>query len=145
MKAVESESDEQAARFDAPTNEIDSNKDLLLIVGWYWRQDESKGVRVEYPEIFSYVILDAGELAEERDRRVANLGGKVSRDGTVLVPSTKQPGKMVPDPGNYGKLWRIIEANRRTSMDLSDTSKQLVEFLREIDVKSPRKRFKPRK
>jgi hypothetical protein len=141
MKAVESESDEQAARFDAATNMIDSKRDLLLFIAWEWKKDSVDAVEVEYPHIFSYAIVKASDLTIERDRRVLRIGGKIE-DGKVMVPSTKTPGKLVPDPGNYGKLWRIIERERRNSADISESCKDLVRFLGEIDKKSPHKRFK---
>lgn len=130
MKGVDADSDEQAARFDAPTSEIDANTDIVVLIGWEWKNTEN-GLG-EYPYIFAYVAVPAAEIAKERDQRLVAIGGKIE-DGQVLVPSTKNPGTMVPDPGNYGKLWRIISRDRRGSSHLSDHMRRFEVFMHTVD------------
>ena len=138
MKAVDAESDEHAARFDAPTNLIAPDQDVLLLLAWKWHS-ETKG---EYPVIFSTCCIAATELAHERDLRLVKTGGRIDGD-TVLVPSSRIIGKMVPDPGNYGKLWRIIPKERIAKGQLSPGAQEFVRFLRELDASATRKRFRP--
>ncbi len=140
MKSVESESDEQAARFDAATSRIDPVKDLVLFVAWEWAKVASRRVEVEYPRIFASAIVEAGELAKERDNRLNERGG-IIRGEQVLVPSTKNPGQLVADPGNYGKLWRIVPPERWNAADLSEPARIFVDFLRRLDDKAPHRRM----
>jgi hypothetical protein len=129
MKAVDADSDEQAARFDVLTREIDPARDLVLFVAWEWVETRRKeGSYGEHPNIFAHLVLPAIEIARERDRRLIETGGRVTDEG-ILVPSKKKPGQHVPDPGNYGKLLRIVHASRRGSEDLSDGIRRFVQFL----------------
>jgi len=138
MKAVDCESDEQAARFDAPTSAIDSNADFVLFVGWEWKKETSgKNLQWEHPHIFAYVFVPAIELAKERDVRLYQIGGRIE-DDKVLVPSTKDPGKYVEDPGNYGKIWRIIHSTRLRS-SLSPQMCIFADFLKEVEKHAPRR------
>ncbi len=140
MKAVDAESDEQAARFSTPTLSIDANKDMLLLIGWEWRDLEQSGEIIgEFPYIFAGVILPAGEIAKERDVRLEITKGKIE-GAKVLVYSEKKK-EFVPDPGNYGKLWRIIHQSRLNAEDLSDTIRRFKNFLEEVDKHSPRNRL----
>lgn len=142
MKCVDCESDEQAARFDAPTADIDPNRDFVLFVGWEWKKEKlDNGEEWEHPSIFAHVFVPAIELTRERDIRLYSIGGKIE-DGKVLVPSTKRPGTFVPDPGNYGKFWRIVLPRRRTAPDLSEQIKRFIEFQKEVDKRAPRRRIK---
>ena len=140
MKAVDAESDEQAARFSTPTILIEADKDMLLLIGWQWRDLEQDGEMIgEFPYIFAGVILSAGEIAAERDVRLKITRGKIEGE-KVLVYSEKK-GDFVPDPGNYGKLWRIIHRTRLNVEDPSDTVRQFKHFLEEVDEYSPRNRL----
>jgi len=142
MKAVENESDEQAARCDFPTEKIDPDRDFVLFMGWEWKKEKSdNGVCWEHPFIFAHVLVPAVEIARERDLRLFSIGGKIE-DGSVLVPSTKERGKMVPDPGNYGKFWRIVKRSRWRASDLSSYIKKFLKFQKVVDDHSPRKRMK---
>jgi hypothetical protein len=61
MKAVDAESDEQAARFSTPTVLIDAGKDMLLLIGWKWTDlEQDEKIIGEFPHIFAGVILSAG-------------------------------------------------------------------------------------
>lgn len=137
MKAVDAESDEHAARFDAPTRLISPQRDVLCLLAWKWKKMEIG----EFPIIFATCVIGASELAKERDLRLVKTGGRLDGD-KVLVPSSKTIGKFVPDPGNYGKLWRIIPKERREATDLSSTAREFVQFLRKLDKEATRKRFK---
>lgn len=141
MKAVDAESDEQAARFSTPTILIDDNRDMLLLVGWKWEDliDKSGNIIGEYPYIFANTILPAGEIASERDKRLGITGGKV--DGTNVYVYSPKKGKLVLDPGNYGKFWRIIHSTRRDSSEITGTLLKFLQFMKKIDEQSPRKRF----
>ncbi len=141
MKAVDADSDEQAARFSTPTVQINSEEDLLLLIGWEWR-DLIRLERIigEYPHIFACCVIPADEIARERDIRLEITGGKVE-DGQVYVLSSRT-GSYVPDPGNYGKLWRIVHPSRRDPDILSKSMKDFLQFLKEIDDRSNRNRLR---
>ncbi len=141
MKAVDAESDEQAARFDVLTKNIDPKRDYLLIVGWEWiERTTTDEINWEHPTIFSHIFIPAIELALERDKRLIEIGGRIEGD-RILVPSTKNRGTYTDDPGNYGKFWRIMTRDRRDAIDLSEHVKRFIEFQKEIDKKAPRNRF----
>ena len=140
MKAVDAESDEHAARFSTPTISIDTDKDMLLLLGWKWADLKQRGEIIgEFPYIFAGVILPAGEIAKERDVRLKITKGKI--EGEKVFVYSKKKKEFVPDPGNYGKLWRIIHRTRLNVEDLSDTIRQFKRFLEEIDEHSPRNRL----
>jgi len=144
MKAVDADSDEQAARFSTPTAWIDERRDLLLLIGWEWKDLISDGTVIgEYPHIFASLILPAGEIAKERDARLTITGGKI--EGEQVYVYSKKKSEWVLDAGNYGKFWRIIHTTRRDSEDLSDTLRAFMRFLEHIDAHSPRQRLRSRK
>ena len=141
MKAVDADSDEQAARFSTPTIWIDPLKDLLLLVGWEWKDivSEDQEIIGEFPHIFAGLILPAEEIARERDERLAITGGKI--EGEQVYVYSKKKADWVPDPGNYGKFWRIVHTTRQTSEELSDTIRKFMNFLEQVDQRSPRNRL----
>ncbi len=142
MKAVDAESDEQAARFGVPTIDIENDSDLLLLVGWKWEKVLAKNVEIgEYPFIFTSLVIPAKDIVEERDKRLKIAGGKIE-GRQVFVPKRGQADVFVPDQGNYGKLWRLIHRTRRDAKDLSPPVKRFLEFLKIIDEHSPNNRFK---
>ena len=49
MKAVDAESDEQAAKFDVLQELLTPNTDFLLFVGWTWMEHEEDGIKWEAP------------------------------------------------------------------------------------------------
>ena len=137
MKAVDAELDEQAARFSTPTVLIDADKDMLLLIGWKWTDLEHREKIIgEFPYIFAGVILPASEIAAERDVRLEITRGKIEGE-KVLVYSEKKRD-FVPDPGNYGKLWRIVHRTRRNTENLSATVRLFEDFLKKVDEHSPR-------
>ena len=140
MKAVDAESDEQAAPFSTPTILIDADKDMLLLIGWRWQDLEQDGEIIgEFPYVFAGVILSAGEIAKERDVRLEITKGKI--EGEKVFVYSEREKEFVPDKGNYGKLWRIIHRTRLNAEDLSDTIRQFKHFLEEVDKHSPRNRL----
>ena len=135
MKAVDADSDEQAARFDAPTLQIDGQRDMLLLVGWQW-QDlvlQSGEVVGEYPHVFASLLVPAGEIAQERDIRLEITGGKI--EGEDVYVYSRRKGEFVPDPGNYGKFWRIIHPTRRDSENLGESVRKFMRFLEEVNAR----------
>ncbi|MCW8810911.1 MAG: hypothetical protein OQJ93_07585 [Ignavibacteriaceae bacterium] len=142
MKAVDADSDEQAARFGVPTVEIENDNDLLLLVGWKWEPllIEEKEIG-EYPHIFVSMVLPAKDIVSERDKRLEIAGGKIE-GREVLVPKRGQSDQFVVDPGNYGKFWRLVHGSRRNSKDLAPSVNRFLEFLKIIDEQSPNSRFK---
>lgn len=141
MKAVDADSDEQGARFEVLSRDIDPKMDLLLFVCWIWKNEKlPSGEDWEHPSIFSHLVIPAIEIAKERDIRLIETGGKIEGN-RILVPSTKNPGTFVDDPGNYGKFWRIMKKDRRESTELTEYIKLFLEFQKQVDKKSPRKRF----
>jgi hypothetical protein len=142
LKAVDADSDEQAARFDVLTKDIDTNRDFILFMGWQWVTESfPSGEEWEHPRIFSFILLPAIEIANERDRRLLDIGGKIEGEH-IMVPSTKKPGTFVKDPGNYGKFWRIVQPKRRKSSDLTDHIRKFLNFQKEVDKRAPRTRFR---
>lgn len=140
MKAVDAGSDEQAARFAVPTIDVNINEDLLLLVAWEWSDIATDGIAVgECPQIFRTLVIAAGDVANERDKRLTLTGGEIRADG-VFVPG--RGGEFVVDPGNYGKLWRLIHGSRHASEELTPAMNRFMDFLREVDKRSPRSRFK---
>lgn len=141
MKAVDAESDEQAARFSTATQDIDPFRDVLLLVAWEWTSllsDEGDAF-AEYPHIFASLVVSASAIAVERDYRLAATGGKIVL-GNVFVFSKKK-NDYVPDPNNYGKFWRIIRRDRHGSSDLSAAAQRFTAFLEAVNGKAPRSRI----
>lgn len=138
MKAVDADSDEQSARFEVLSSLINAEEDLVVMVGWAWRNDAlADGTPYEYPEIFSYVVIPAADLAQERDTSVALRGGRVDETG-IFVPSKKYPGELTPDPHNAGKILRIVHRSRKT--DLFELSAYIQAYLQFVDAVSNRTR-----
>lgn len=141
MKAVDADSDEQAARFDILTEALNEFRDFILFVGWTWNPKKEKNFEWESPKIFAWSFVPAFEIAKERDRRLYDIGGKI-KSGKVLVPSSKNKGTFVNDPGNFGKFWRIVQKKRRNDPAINKYVKEFVNFLTKIDEKAPRNRIK---
>jgi hypothetical protein len=95
----------------------------------------------KYFRIFASLVVPAGAIARERDIRLEITGGKIEGEN-VYVYST-QKGEFVPDPGNYGKFWRIVHTTRRDSEDLSESVREFMHFLEQVDAFSPRNRLRP--
>lgn len=141
MKAVDADSDEQAARFDVLTSELDEFRDFILFIGWKWVEKDTNGSTWEFPEIFSFAFVSAYEIGKVRDARLYATGGKIE-NGEVLVPSTKNPGTFTKDPGNFGKLWRIFQKKERRNADnLGKDAQEFLRFLTDVDGHAPRKRI----
>lgn len=142
MKAVDADSDEQSARFEVLSSLINADEDLVVLVGWAWRKNVlENGTPYEYPEIFSYVVVPAIELARERDQSVVLRGGRVDDNG-IFVPSKKQPGNLTPDPHNAGKILRLVHQSRR--VDLFELSEHIQAYLQFVDSVSSRARKRNR-
>jgi hypothetical protein len=142
MKAVDADSDEQAARFGVPTVDIENSNDLLLLVGWKWESITANKVEIgEYPHIFISMVLPAKDIVAERDTRLKIAGGKIE-GSEVFVPKRGQANVFVVDQGNYGKFWRLVHSSRREAKDLSPSVKRFLTFLKCIDEHSPNNRFK---
>ncbi len=129
-KALHNEADEGAARFDVPTPLIDPSLDVLIVAGWKWHTEGTGARALLCPEIVDGATLSAMEVAKERDTRFRVLGGSFRPGGLPYVRS-KNTGKWVPDPGNYGKLNRIIHSSRREE-ELSSEVKALQRLLRTV-------------
>lgn len=141
MKAVDADSDEQAARFDVLTTELDEFRDFILFIGWQWTEQTTNALKWEFPKIFSFAFVSAYEIGKVRDNRLYAIGGKIE-NGEVLVPSTKNPGTFTKDPGNFGKLWRIFQKKeRKNGTDLSNHAQEFLRFLTDVDERAPRKRI----
>lgn len=116
-------------------------RDLLILVGWEWKGliSEDREAIGEYPYIFANLILPGAEIARERDARLAITGGKI--EGEQVYVYSKRKEDWVPDPGNYGKFWRIVHTTRQDSEELSDTMRKFMGFLEQVDQRSPRNRL----
>jgi hypothetical protein len=137
MKAVDADSDEQSARFEVLTGLIQGDKDLVVLVGWQWRLDAlPNGTPCEYPEIFSFVVVPAADLAGERDKSVTLRRGRVEAT-RILVPSKKKPGTLTEDKGNAGKILRIVHQSRKAEpFALSAYILQYLKFVSEIQARA---------
>lgn len=140
MKAVDRDSDEQAARFEVLTELIQGEKDVVVLIGWEWHQEtlenDTKG---EYPMIFSFVVVPASDLAGERDKSVVLRGGSVGPTG-IMVPSKKKLGTMTADKHNAGKILRIVHKSRRAEpFKLSKHIQQYLQFVADIDARGRRR------
>lgn len=141
MKAVDADSDEQAARFNVLLEHLDVDRDFILFIGWKWEEQETNELKWESPLIFTFAFVSAHDLGVVRDARLLATGGKIE-NGEVLVPSTKNPGTFTKDQGNYGKLWRIIQSkHRQESNDLGPHALEFLRFLDEVNKHSPRDRM----
>jgi hypothetical protein len=138
MKAVDADSDEQSARFEVLSSLVNAEEDVVVLVGWAWRNNTlQNGTPYEYPEIFSYVVVPAIELTQERDTSVALRGGRVDETG-IFVPSKKHPGELTPDPHNAGKILRLVHQSRKN--DLFKLSEYIQTYLQFVDKVSSRAR-----
>ena len=141
MKAVDADSDEQAARFDILIEHLDPHRDFILFIGWKWEAQTSNNIKWESPKIFTFAFVSAHDLGVVRDARLIATGGKIE-NGQVLVPSTKRPGTFTIDPGNYGKLWRIIQRRQRLeSTELGSHALDFLRFLNDVNTHAPRNRM----
>lgn len=149
MKAVDVESDEQAARFEVLASLIHGEKDVVIVVAWEWVEDKLPGgTPCVYPQIFSYVVVPAADLANERDQSVILRGGRVDPD-KILVPSKKNPGQFVIDPHNAGKILRLVHQSRSAEpFNLSAHIQQFLQFVdsikTRIKIRRPAKKFSKR-
>ncbi len=142
MKAVDADSDEQAARFDVLAEYLDEHRDFILFVGWKWESSNEESTSWECPKIFTSSFISAHDLAIVRDARLLTTGGKIE-NGEVWVKSTKSPGTFTKDPGNYGKLWRIIQkVDRNTPDGLGAHALEFLRFLEDVNKHAPRNRMK---
>lgn len=145
MKAVDADSDEQSARFEVLSSLINAEEDLVVLVGWAWRNNVlDNGTPYEYPEIFSYVVVPAIELAQERDVSVVLRGGRVDENG-IFVPSKKQPGELTPDPHNAGKILRLVHQSRKVDLfQLSAHIQAYLQFVESVSSRAKKQRLKNR-
>lgn len=145
MKAVDADSDEQSARFEVLSSLINAEEDLVVLVGWAWRNNTlENGTPYEYPEIFSYVVVPAIELAQERDKSVVLRGGRVDEAG-ILVPSKKLPGQLTPDPHNAGKILRLVHQSRKADLfKLSAHIQSYLQFVESVSSRARKQRLKNR-
>ncbi|WP_199249757.1 hypothetical protein [[Phormidium] sp. ETS-05] len=129
MKAVDADSDEQSARFEVLSSLIQGEKDIVILIGWEWCQDElANGTKCEYSTIFSFVVVPAAELARERDESVRLRGGRVEAD-KILVPKKGRSGELKPDEGNAGKILRLVHTTRKKEpFKLSQYIQQYLQF-----------------
>jgi hypothetical protein len=145
MKAVDADSDEQSARFEVLSSLINAEEDLVVLVGWAWRNNIlDNGTPYEYPEIFSYIVVPAIELAQERDTSVVLRGGRVDENG-IFVPSKKRPGELTPDPHNAGKILRLVHQSRKVDLfKLSASIQAYLQFVESVSSRAKKQRLKNR-
>lgn len=136
MKAVDAQSEEQAARFSVLQALIQEEKDVVLLIGWEWKTDTLPNkIEYTYPFIFSFVVVSASDLASERDRNVELRGGRVSQDG-IYVKKRGGNGELTLDKGNSGKILRIIHDSRKDAFDLSKGIQRYIEFARNASTRN---------
>lgn len=130
-KALHDEAEEGAARFDTLTPYINQFLDVLIVVGWRWARVQERSVELVYPAIFAADALSAIELARERDTRFRMLGGVFRAGGRPYVHAKRRGRPFVSDPGNYGKLNRIVHPTRRPE-DLAQDTRRFLQLLQTI-------------
>ncbi|MGH7944809.1 MAG: hypothetical protein ACREF9_07350 [Opitutaceae bacterium] len=121
-KTVHDEADEGAARFDTVTPLIDPSADILVVAGWRWERVRVRRKQLMYPHIVASDAFCASDICVERDTRFRITGGVFKAAGRPFVRA--RGGGFVADPGNYGKLNRIIHRTRRLE-DLSEEVRRL--------------------
>jgi len=133
MKAVDVESDEQAARFDVLASLIQGSKDVVVLVAWEWMNGTlNNKTACVYPQIFSYVVVPAADLAGERDQSVVLRGGRVDPD-RILVPKKNAVGELTLDKGNAGKVLRLVHKSRKSEpFNLSGHIQKYLQFVDSI-------------
>jgi hypothetical protein len=137
VKAVDADSVEQAARFEVLSSLIQGEKDVVVLIGWEWCNAElENGTKCEYPSIFSFVVVPAAELANERDESVRLRGGRVNTD-QILVPKKGSSGELKKDEGNAGKILRLVHKSRKK--DTFKLSENIQRYLQFTDVIKSRK------
>jgi hypothetical protein len=143
MKAVDADSDEQSARFEVLSSLINAEEDIVILVGWAWRESAlPNSTTYEYPEIFSYVVVPAIELARERDRSVVLRHGRVDETG-IFVQSKKQSGKQTADPHNAGKILRLVHHSRKKDLfELSESIQKFLQFVESVSSRARKKKLK---
>ena len=146
MKAVDADSDEQAARFSVLEGLIKGEKDVVILVGWQWQSATlDTGISYEYPFIFSFVVVPAAELAGERDRSVVLRGGRVDPDA-IRVPSKTKKGELTADKGNAGKILRLVHQSRKAdAFSLSGHIQRYVQFVERIAEEAKTTRSTPKR
>jgi hypothetical protein len=115
------------------------------MLGWAWRASElENGTAYEYPEVFSYVVVPAIELVQERDTSVVLRGGRVDETG-IFVPSRKDPGKLTPDPHNAGKILRLVHQSRKADLfKLSENIQAYLQFVDSVSSRAQKQKLKGR-
>lgn len=141
MKAVDAESDEQAARFEVLTSLIHGEKDVVVLIGWEWVDGKlPNGVKCEYPQIFSFIVVPSKDLAGERDKSVVLRGGRVDPEA-LMVPSKKDAAVLTPDKGNAGKMLRLVHKTRKAEgFQLSAHIQRYLQFCESITARTGRKK-----
>lgn len=150
MKAVDADSDEQAARLSILRSLIEGEKDVVLLIGWEWHKSLlPTGTACEYPEIFSYVVVPSADLVHERDQSVVLRGGQVEA-GRIMVPKKGGLGQLTEDKGNAGKVLRLVHQSRKAEpFDLSAHIQRYLQFVTTVSgrvkAEAPPRRAKQRK
>jgi hypothetical protein len=141
MKAVDVDSDEQAARFEVLSSLIEGKKDVVVIVAWEWLETKlANNTPCVYPQIFSFIVVPAADLASERDQSVVLRGGRVEPD-KILVRKKGQPGVLTLDKHNAGKLLRLVHQSRKSEpFDLSRHIQRYLQFVDAIKARTSSKK-----
>lgn len=142
MKAVDADSEEQAARFEVLSSLIHAT-DVVVLIGWEWKTVALPNkTPCEFPAIFSFVVVPSSDLAQERDKSVTLRGGQIEID-KILVKSKTGEG-LTKDKGNAGKILRLIHSSRRAepfklSLHIIKYLQFTDEVRQRVKVKKPRK------
>lgn len=123
-KALHDESAEYSARFDLTVDEIQPLDDLLLYIAWAWDEIAPAGYPLVYPKILEGLVVPAIDIAEERDRHLAERGGRLDEAGRPVVP----PRWNIDT--NFGKINRIVHPRRRDAPDLTQHVRAFLAFAR---------------
>lgn len=124
MKCLQSVAEEKAANFDALIKDLDPRTDVVVVLLWEWKGDESAyGWRCA-PWVEAQFVFHARSLARLRDHYWLNnppgsLGtGYQGFDLRHAV--TCRNGSYSEEEGNYGKLMRIWGEAVQPRLELDD-------------------------
>jgi hypothetical protein len=122
IKTLHDLSAEASARYRELEAEIRPFDDFLLFVAWQWKQIDYEGIGVVVPAVLGAIFIPGIEIARERDLRQLLSGGSFDQAGRPLAAS----GLL---DTNFGKMNRIVHADRRNSPDISLRIRGLLELM----------------
>ena len=124
MKCLQSVAEEKAANFDALIKDLDPRSDMVVVLLWEWKNDESDYKWKCAPWIEGHFVFHARSLAKLRDHYWLNRPPASLGDGyqgfDLRYGVTCRNGMYSEEEGNYGKLMRIWNDDVEPKLELDD-------------------------